>query len=237
MAPGLPAALVEIVDRALAFEPGGRFPTATRMRDAMDAALTEAEGLPLVSLLAAVPSLLPPAPEPSTRVAPLDEATERIAPLAVPRLDAHDELASLGISGADVYLLDTIPLIEMIWADGIAQSAELRLLDEFLEQHVRNVNELAEREVVTREHAREFVARFLSQRPPAELLHLLRGLYVETRLSSAPESVRGLRRQAVLDFCLDLGAACVAEYPHGDRQRFCQAEKALFASLVQALSG
>lgn len=237
VAPGLPAALVEIVDRALAFEPGGRFPTATRMRDAMDAALTEAEGLPLVSLLAAVPSLLPPAPEPSTRVAPLDEATERIAPLAVPRLDAHDELASLGISGADVYLLDTIPLIEMIWADGIAQSAELRLLDEFLEQHVRNVNELAEREVVTREHAREFVARFLSQRPPAELLHLLRGLYVETRLSSAPESVRGLRRQAVLDFCLDLGAACVAEYPHGDRQRFCQAEKALFASLVQALSG
>jgi len=240
VAPELPVAIVELVDRALRFDAAERFPDAQAMHSAVRAVHAELDGLPLVVLLAARPSLMPPAPEPATRVAPLSpDATLRAPlppPLAMSRADARAELAALGITGAEVHLLDTIPLIEMIWADGIAQSAELRLLDEFLAQHVRNLNELGERVVVTLERAREFVSRFLRERPDPDLLRLLRGLFVEVRLNAAPESVRSLRRQAVLDFCLDLGAACVAEYPHGDHQRFCQAEKRLFEELVLSLS-
>lgn len=231
----LPSSVIELVDRALAFDARDRFPDAQAMHAAVREAHARLDGLPLLVLLASRPSLLPPAPEPPTRFHPLEEATERIA-LAQPRSDARTQLEELGVAGADVYLLDTIPLIEMIWADGIAQNAELNLLDDFLEQHVRHLNELAEREVVTRDQARAFVARFLSRRPDPELLRTLRGLYVETRLRTAPESVRALRRQAVLDFCLDLGAACVAEYPHGDHQRFCRAEKELFEEIVGSLS-
>lgn len=235
-APGLPRSVIDIVDRALGFHPKDRFADARSMHAAIRTALGDLEGLPLLVLLAARPSLAPPPPELTTRLSPLEAPTVQTPPLAIPRIDAVDQLAELGITGPDVYLLDTIPLIEMIWADGEAQRSELRLLDEFLEQHVRNVNELCGREVVTAPAARAFIDRFLSERPDPKLLSLLRDLFVDVRLDRAPESIRFARKQAVLDFCLDLGAACVAEYPHGDRQRFCRAEKDLFESLVASLS-
>lgn len=238
-APDLPGAVVEIVDRALRFDPDERFAGAREMQAAVRFAQSGLAGLPLVVLLASRPSLAPPAPEPTTRIEPLAEPTVetgRPPLLARPRTGAHATLAELGVSGADLHLLDTIPLIEMIWADGLSQAPELRILGDFLERHVQNVNELAGREAVTLEHAQAFVGRFLVERPDPELLRLLRSLFVELRLDAAPDSVREMRRRAVLDFCLDLGAACVAEYPHGDRQRFCKAEKDLFESLVESLA-
>lgn len=236
-APDLPRSVIALVDRALAFHPRDRFPDARSMHAAVRAAHADLDGLPLLVLLAARPSLLPPAPELTTRLSPLEAPTVQTPPLAMPRCDAADQLAELGITGSDVYLLDTIPLLEMIWADGEAQESERRLLDEFLEHHVQNVNELCERTVVSLEQARSFVDRFLRERPDPELLALLRRLFVDTRLDPAPASIRAARRQSVLDFCLDLGAACVAEFPQGDRQRFCRAEKALFEAIVASISG
>ncbi len=234
-APDVPRSVIEVVDRALAFRPEARFPDARSMHAALRAALAELDGVPLLVLLAARPSLLPPGPELTTRLSPLEAPALHAPALAIPRKDAADQLAELGVTGPEVFLLDTIPLIEMIWADGEAQPSELRLFEAFLEQHVRNVNELCGREVVTIEAARAFAQRFLRQRPEPQLLALLRSLFVERRLDAAPASIRSARRQSVLDFCLDLGASCVAEYPDGDRGRFCRAEKDLFGALVASL--
>ena len=57
--------------------------------------------------------------------------------------EAIEELESYGITGAQIYLIDLIPLIEMIWADGKAQGAEISLLADFLKKHVEHINALA----------------------------------------------------------------------------------------------
>jgi hypothetical protein len=46
--------------------------------------------------------------------------------------DAIEELERFGITGAQIYLIDLIPLIEMIWADGKAQDAEVSILADYL---------------------------------------------------------------------------------------------------------
>ena len=57
--------------------------------------------------------------------------------------EAIEELESYGITGAQIYLIDLIPLIEMIWADGKAQGSEISLLADFLKRHVEHINALA----------------------------------------------------------------------------------------------
>lgn len=59
-APDVPRSVIEVVDRALAFRPEARFPDARSMHAALRAALAELDGVPLLVLLAARPSLLPP---------------------------------------------------------------------------------------------------------------------------------------------------------------------------------
>jgi eukaryotic-like serine/threonine-protein kinase len=231
--PDAPGAVAALVDRALAYEPADRFPDARTMQAAVRSAFASVTG-----------AAIAPGPGPSeagdehTRAgpAPMSRPPDHQPPvLLMSRGEACEQLAPLGIQGAELYFLDTIPLLEMIWADGQVQPGELRLLETFVEAHVRNLNELAQREVVTVADGRRFTDRFLHERPDPALLALLRKLFVDVRLRGVPDTVRDVRRQAVLDFCLDLGAACVAEYPHGDHQRFCEREKRLFDDIFRSL--
>ncbi|MCE7893187.1 MAG: TerB family tellurite resistance protein, partial [Sorangiineae bacterium PRO1] len=145
-------------------------------------------------------------------------------------------LALFGIRGQDVYFIDTIPLLEMIWADGVVQPEEVRLLESFLRAHVKNLNALAGHEVVTFEEARAFVQQFLERRPDPELLGLLRRMLPDTGIAGdEPHSIQ--RRRAILSFCLDIGAACVAAYPDGDRDRFCSEEQQAFEQIFRTLGG
>ncbi len=48
------------------------------------------------------------------------------------REEAIEDLSRFGIKEPYTYLLDIIPLIEMIWADGEAHDSELAVLDEYL---------------------------------------------------------------------------------------------------------
>ena len=73
------------------------------------------------------------------------------------RQRAIDELEQHGIRGPNVYLIDIIPLIEMIWADGRVQEGELEILKDFLHAHVSRINRMAGYEVLTYEKARNFV--------------------------------------------------------------------------------
>jgi serine/threonine protein kinase len=250
VAPELPKALIQIVDRALSFDPNERWPDADSMLGALR---SEVEGGPPRSsdrgreLSSFVYSLVPLISEPPTTsdldVSPQKSATvvdnprgKRPPMLAMSRHEALAKLAGFGIEESDVYLIDMMPLIEMIWADGTVQEEELRILDSFLHTHVANVNELCQAEVVSFEQARTFATRFLNERPDPELLRLLRRI-VPLVTSENESGVMSLaRRRAMLDFCLDIGAACVAEYPQGDRERFCREEKQLFDSIFETLT-
>lgn len=241
VAPELPADLCAEIDRALAFEAKDRHPDARAFQRALAGvarALGEAQTPSLGELarqLPAHPAALASIPPPgNATVAASPRAAARPPALAMSRHDALERLAAFGIAGTDVYFVDTIPLLEMILADGVVQPEEVALLEAFLKSHVENLNALAGHEVVTLEGARAFVRQFLERRPDPELLGLLRRLLPETGLSGdEPHSIQ--RRRAILGFCLDIGAACVAAYPDGDRNRFCAEEQKAFEEIFQTL--
>ena len=59
------------------------------------------------------------------------------------RQEAIEDLSMFGIKEPYTYLLDIIPLVEMIWADGETHESELSILDEYLHKHLQQVNEMA----------------------------------------------------------------------------------------------
>ena len=154
-----------------------------------------------------------------------------------PRLTRHEALAELrrhGIEGADAYLMDIIPLIEMIWADGRAQPGEVDILENFLQQHVARLNRMSGYAVLTMEQARRFVNRFLAARPDPQLLHTLRELVAPVRLATSDEALRSQVRDSLLAACLDIAASAVIDYPYGIDERFNTQEKRCFFEILES---
>lgn len=151
------------------------------------------------------------------------------------RQDAIHELERHGIRGAQAYLIDVLPLVEMMWADGVVQRVERDLLDKFLHQHIDNLNALVGYPAISYEDGAAFVERFLHERPSSEMLAVLRRLIPPVRFSSSDVTRNDAQRRAIVRWCLDIGASCVAAYPYGDHDRFSEAEKACFEAIVASL--
>ena len=148
-----------------------------------------------------------------------------------------EELAEYGIDENEVYLIDIIPLIEMIWADNRAQPGEITLLEDFLKKHVVYINKLAGYELLTYKSAREFALRFLDKRPDAELIKLLRSYVEPLRLSSLNDEETEKIKSSLLAACLDIAASSVKEYPYGIHDRFDSGEKKCFFEILKSLNG
>jgi hypothetical protein len=149
--------------------------------------------------------------------------------------DALRELAGHDITGPEVYFIDVLPLVEMIWADGMIQTVERDLLYKFLRTHTDNLNTLAGYRAFDYEVGERFVERFLTERPSPEVMAVLRKLIPPVRLSSSDGDRNARNRAAILAWCLDIGASCVTTYPYGDHDRFSAAEKACFEAIFLAL--
>jgi hypothetical protein len=132
-----------------------------------------------------------------------------------------------------VYLLELIPLIEMIWADGKTQEKEVTILQDFTIRHLANLSKDADgMEVVTVEEANEFIDYFLNQRPSKQLLSDLKSLSVE----QVRQTNNRDRRQVIIDYCMDIAGACVVEYPYLPSERIRTEEKELIREIVTQLS-
>ncbi len=151
------------------------------------------------------------------------------------REQALDELKSYGIEGPYIYLIDIIPLIEMIWADGYAQDSEIHILDNYLVEHVEHVNEIAGYEMLTLNHARAFVSQFLSKKPNTDLMRTLRSLVNPVRLSSSCQESCQMLKDSLLAVCLDIASISVLEYPYEWNERFNAAEKRCFFEILESL--
>jgi hypothetical protein len=152
------------------------------------------------------------------------------------RPEAVEWLKRHGIEGPDVYLLDLVPLIEMMWADGLVQAPELSLFEHFLAGHVDSINALAGANVISLDRARRFAHRFLDSRPDQALLDELCELVPPVRLSSSNAQRNEALRNQIVEWCLDIGAACVTGYPYDERSRFMANEKARFFAILGALA-
>ncbi len=151
--------------------------------------------------------------------------------------DAIAELEGFGITGAQIYLIDLIPLIEMIWADGKAQDSEVSILANYLKAHVKHINQLAGYEALTPAEAKTFVKRFLKKRPDPQLLTTLRSLIAPVRLAGSDMQVREKLKASMLAACLDIASSSVTEYPFGLNDRFNKDEKRCFFEILKSLSG
>ncbi len=130
------------------------------------------------------------------------------------------------------YLLELIPLIEMIWADGRNQSKEIAIIHEITEKHVCNLNDQADGlTVVSKQDAKEFLSRFLQTRPPAGLLKELRELTFDWL---ADKGKMKDKNDSIISYCLDIAAACATN--DNFNERVVMQEKVLLKDLTKALN-
>lgn len=153
------------------------------------------------------------------------------------RKEAVEKLRAFGIVDEDVYLIDVIPLIEMIWADGKKQMEEVALLDLFVRRHVERINRAAKHPVISVPRAHEFTRRFLDKRPDPQLLSELRSLVAPVRLANADDPDAVALRDCMLTACLDIASSTVTQYPFAAEDRFNLAEKLCFFEILESLGG
>lgn len=153
------------------------------------------------------------------------------------REDALEMLAEHGICGAAIYLVDVIPLVDMMWADGQAQGQESKLLGAFMQQHIDSINRLAGTQILTSEDGAAFLRRFSDARPSPRVLSTLEAMIPQVRHASSDTDGNAGSRRRILEWCLDIGAACVQAYPYGDRDRFTAEEKECFLKIFELLEG
>jgi len=147
------------------------------------------------------------------------------------RTPGHAEtLRRMGIAPADADLLELMPLIEMVWADGLAADAELALLDSYIQDLTRRLEADQARVDVT--HVEEFVLPFLKHRPQPEQLQTLRNIGLQ-RMLQKPDAAE--RRRRLLAACLDIGSAAVKQYPYPMGERFSSDEKKTFFEILQTI--
>ena len=145
-------------------------------------------------------------------------------------LDEH------GLQTRELYLLPLIPLIELMWADGVIQPAEVSILYDQVTHHLAELHTSADgEEIVTVSEAEAFLDRFLNNPPDPQKMRELRQLSL--RLLDAGSDRQGVerRKRELFDSCLDIAAAAVINYPYGKRDRIIASEKALLRELFAGL--
>lgn len=127
---------------------------------------------------------------------------------------------------ADFYFLNLIPLIEVIWADGQNQDSELTLLYKYTIEHIAKLDQATGSSVISVDDANDFLDRFAHQKPPAALLKRLRELAMHVFHKERVDD-----RQTIMDYCMDIAAACTTRYPYGLQERITDSEKSLLNEL------
>jgi hypothetical protein len=148
------------------------------------------------------------------------------------REEAIQDLSLFGIKEPYTYLIDNIPLIEMIWADGEAHESELAILNEYLHKRVKQINEMAGYKVMDFEDAHPFAYQFIQQRPLPEFLARLRSLVGPVILSSSDSHYVEPLLKLMFEACIDIAANAVRKYPYGLHDRFDSDEKRCFDEII-----
>ena len=134
------------------------------------------------------------------------------------------------LKDSDFYFLDLIPLIQMIWVDGINQESELKILYKFVIEHISYLDNQAGLRFITIKQANDFLDRFAHKKPSDELLSELQ------KISAMSDGKKGvLRNQTIMEYCLDIAAACTQQYPYGMHERVVNEEKELLQTLFKEL--
>jgi hypothetical protein len=158
-----------------------------------------------------------------------------IAAEAQRRAAALADLRRFGIRGPNVYLIDLIPLIEMIWADGEVQQAELGHLETFVRRHVERINAMANQQLLTYAAAYQFLSGYLEERPDPELMKTLRSFVQPVRLATSDPNYNDDTRRCLLSACVDIAASASIESPLETGESFDADEKRTYFEIIESL--
>ncbi len=146
-------------------------------------------------------------------------------------MNITDFLERHNLKPQHTYLLELIPLIEVMWVDGRNQHKEISIIKEITQRHVSKLNSLVEGiTVISEQDAKEFLDRFLHTRPKERLLTVLRELTVDWLKDKGQIHNKG---DSIMSYCLDIAAACASTEKFDDR--IVQQEKALLKELATNL--
>ncbi len=141
-----------------------------------------------------------------------------------------------GLPSTHIYLLNLVPLIDMVWADGSNQRGEMVILEHYVRDLRQRLREMADGlEVISDGDYERFKAFFLAQRPDAAVLRELHEIAREQALSTPISNP--IEWEVIVDYCMDIAAACVTEYPYDFNERITFDEKQLLKTLVIRLRG
>ena len=147
-------------------------------------------------------------------------------------IDVQTILERNQLPASSVYLLELIPLIEVIWADGKNQIQEINILNDFTVKHLSSLSKDADGlEVVSVEEANQFIDNFLQQRPSQRLIDDLKLLSIERIKQRGDQQ----KISSVIDCCMDIAAACVSAYPYQPSERVREEEKLLIREIIISL--
>ncbi|MCI5148305.1 MAG: hypothetical protein D3916_02730 [Candidatus Electrothrix sp. MAN1_4] len=155
----------------------------------------------------------------------------------ISRTNAVKALEGFGITGEQVYLIDLIPLIEIMWADGQIQKGEIAVLEDYIEKHVNQVNRQAGCHILSFQRAKNFVDQFIEERPSSELMKTLRDFIKPVRMANAAREENEQLRSSLLRVCMDIASSSVTKYPYDFDERFNADEKICFFGILESLSG
>lgn len=142
-------------------------------------------------------------------------------------------LARYNLKPQHIYLLDLIPLIEVVWSDGENQPHEMEIINTITQRHMTELSKLTEGiKILSTEDVQDFLDQFLNTRPPANLLREIRELAIEWWQQTGQLQKKA---EVTIDYCMDIAAACVQTYPYGFNERIIQKEKEMIRELVSAL--
>ena len=102
---------------------------------------------------------------------------------------------------------------------GLFIARYLNLLYQFVIEHIAFIDQAAGAQVLTVKDANDFLGRFAHRRPSQKLLTELHNIVANEA------GVTECRKMDILEYCLDVSAACVVHYPYGIRERVRHDEK------------
>lgn len=150
------------------------------------------------------------------------------------REDALIRLSLYGIKGKRVYLIDLIPLIEMIRAGGQLQPEKIDYLEHYIKKHLRHINQMAGYLVLSMADATQFTAPYLTAHPNMAHLKKIRECIAPVRFGETRNEYGDLIMGRILSACLNLLSISLAQYPDELHDEHCSGERGMYLDIMES---
>lgn len=130
-------------------------------------------------------------------------------------------LERFGLNSGQICLLELLPLVRMVWADGRNQAEEVVLIKDFIDVHVAWLRTAGL--AIAAGDVDEFKRRFVDNRPDERMMRRLSGLLDSGRFADLCPARSPEQREKIVADCLEIAAA--ASVPIGGRETRCTPEE------------